>query len=201
MSSITCKMKELWVLLDLLRIMRVNNSCLNDTEYIQIRNSLIDNGYLKENIDGFIPAKGLSLYLKPIAENKQTVFLKYGTENNTLFNCSLYFAKSGVTAIIRRRDDEVSVLKIESAVDLIMLIDRIDMVKEYGYISYFINDVGLSDIRHFTFLDSKKNKAITKEEKHMVDGQILQAEHEFLLNEYREQLSIKFGGLFDVACN
>lgn len=208
MSSFIMTKSEVVVLFDLLAASSIPVGIkdlpeVDKFEYERIVASFLANRLIDHTSETVKPDKGLEKFLLPMVTAKKIMLFNYGIGGTCVFNTSLYFAKSGLVAMLDNVDGTIKFLTIDSVVDLLLFIPDIDVevTSEEGeepYISYILLD-NMSSIVHCTRICIEKKIARIVEGKRTSDPVPLEATAEVEIHEYKEMLHDKFKELYHVV--
>lgn len=175
-------------------------------EYQHIINSFFEDKLIDRNSKSFRPDRGLERFLLPIVKAKAIMIFNYGIGSVCTFNASLYFAESGLVALLDNKDETVKFLTLDSIDELLLFIPDISMVDNVSndgveqYISYIMLNKE-SSIVHCTRLDFEKGIARIAEGKRSRDAIPLEAVYKTEIIEYRNMLYDKLREVYNaVGC-
>lgn len=211
MSSFIMSKSETAVLLDLFSASSIPVGIMNLTEvdgieYQRIVDSFLAGGLIDKEGGTIRPDKGLEQFLLPIVKAEAIMIFNYGIDSVCTFNTSLYFARSGLAALLDNSNDTVKFLTLDSFDHLLLFIpdiaaaDRASAGGSEPYISYVLLNKGES-IVHCTKINLEKGTARIVEGKRSKDAPPLEAEFETEIAVYREMLRDKIREVYDaVGC-
>lgn len=147
MSSFIMTKSEVVVLFDLIGITSIpvgirDFTEVSEAEYQRIVESFGENKLIDRQSKTFRPDKELERFILPIIKSKAIMIFNYGIDNTCTFNASLYFAESGLVALLENNDGTIKFLTLDSIDDLLLFIPNVSCLSlvsaknETPYISY-----------------------------------------------------------------
>lgn len=209
MSSFIMSKSEVGVLFNLIGVSSILVGIddfpeVGEVEYQRIVESFFDNKLIDRESETFRPDKGLERFLLPIIKNKAIMIFNYGIDGTCTFNASLYFAESGLVALLENSDETIKFLTLDSIDDLLLFIPDINTTGAISiegtdpYISYVLLDK-MSSIVHCTRANLEKGVARIVEGKKNRDVAPFEVTVETKISEYREMLYNKLREVYNAA--
>lgn len=211
MSSFIMSKLEVVVLFDLMGALSIPVGIkglteVDEVEYRRIIDSFLDNKLIDRECKDFRPDKGLERFLLPIVKAETIMIFNYGIDSTCVFNATLYFAESGLVALLDNKDETIKFIILDSIDDLLLFIPDISMLGNTSiegteqYISYVLLDKEIS-IVHCTRIDLEKGIARIAEGKKSKDAAPLEVMDETGIIEYRDMLYDKLKEVYNaVGC-
>lgn len=209
MSSFIMSKSEVVVLLNLIGALSIPVGIkvlteVDEMEYQRIVDSFLASGLIDKKGETVRPDKGLEQFLLPMVKAKAIMIFNYGVDNSCTFNASLYFAESGLVALLENNNDTIKFLTLDSIDELLLFIPDITETDGYSseeseqYISYVLLNERES-IVHCTEINLEKGIARIVEGKRRRNAAPLETENETEILEYREMLHHKLKEIYNVV--